>query len=111
MSPIVNETNLWLKQAFSLPVVVTLLLYTMGASTFVSAWKSDMEGRVKVLEKSTNTMALYESRIVILEQQAIAIRDSLTEIKIMLRDKKASLDVPLVPLETPSLKPASAPAQ
>jgi len=111
MSSVANETNQWLKQAFSPPIIVTLLLYTIGVSTFVSAWKSDMEGRVKVLEKNTDTMALYESRIVILEQQAIAIRDSLAEIKIMLRDKKASLDIPLPPLATPTLRPASAPAQ
>jgi hypothetical protein len=66
-----------------------------------------MEGRVKVLEKNTDTIRLYESRIVILEQQAITIRDSLAEIKVMLRDRKASLDTPSTPL-TPVLKPASA---
>lgn len=109
MPPIVNETSLWVKQAFPFPVVVTLVLYTMGASTFVSTWKSEMEGRIRSLEKTAEAMDPYENRIVVLEQQFLRIRDDLAEIKILLRDKKASLDRALVPDTLPVLKPASAP--
>jgi hypothetical protein len=110
MPLVTNDTGLWLKQAFPFPVVVTLVLYTMGASTFVSTWKSDMESRVKLLEKEAAAMVPYENRIVVLEQQFLRIRDDLAEIKVMLRDKKASLDERLA-IPVPTLKPASAPAE
>ena len=108
MPPIINDTNLWLKQAFPLPVVVTLVVYTMGASTYVSTWKSEMESRMKVLEKVAEAVVPHENRLVVLEQQFLRIRDDLAEIKTMLRDKKASLDgVPSLK-STPTISPASA---
>ena len=108
MPPIINDTNLWLKQAFPLPVVVTLVIYTMGASTYVSTWKSEMESRMKVLEKVAEAVVPHENRLVVLEQQFLRIRDDLAEIKVMLRDKKASLDgVPSLK-STPTISPASA---
>lgn len=90
MPPAVTDTTAWLKQAFPLPTVITLLVYTMGASSFISTWKADMEARVASLEKVLVALSSHESRIVVLEQQSIRIREDLGEIKVLLRDIKDS---------------------
>lgn len=88
MPPAVTDTTAWLKQAFPLPTVLTLLLYTMGTSTFVSTWKADTEARLAALEKVVTALNTHESRIVVLEQQFIRIREDLSEIKVLLRDSQ-----------------------
>lgn len=91
MPPVVNDTSAWLKQAFPLPTVVTLLLYTMGASSLITTWKADLEARVTALEKVITTLNSHETRIVVLEQQYTRIREDLGEIKLLLREKKEGL--------------------
>lgn len=103
MPPVVNDTTLWLKQAFPLPVVATLVIYTFGASTFVTSWKAETEAKLAALEKSALAMSTHESRLVVLEQRFIQISEDITEIKMMLRDKRASA----IP-KTQTLSPASA---
>ncbi|MEN6644296.1 MAG: hypothetical protein ABFE08_17795 [Armatimonadia bacterium] len=103
MPPVVNDTTLWLRQAFPTPVVVTLILYTMGASTYVSSWKSEIEAKLSALEKVALSMGSHENRLVVLEQQFIQIREDLAEIKLMLREKRASA-IPKIQ----TLSPASA---
>lgn len=92
MPPVVNNTTDWLKQAFPVPVVVTMVIYTMGVSSYVSSWKGDIEARLAVTEKAIQSLANHESRIVILEQAALRIREDLSEIKVLLRERKSSLD-------------------
>lgn len=91
MPPVVNDTTTWLKQAFPFPVVVTMILYTMGASSFISSWKTDIEARLTAQEKVLTALATHESRIVVLEQQFIRIREDLSEIKLMLRERTGHL--------------------
>jgi phosphoglycerate-specific signal transduction histidine kinase len=98
MPPVVTDTTSWLKQAFPLPVVVTLIIYTMTASSFVSSWTKDIESRLASIEKSLQSISNHENRIVVLEQQFIRIREDLTEIKILLRDQKRADINPLTPL-------------
>lgn len=93
MPPVVNNTTDWLKQAFPVPVVITMILYTMGVSSYVSSWKSDIEARLTVMEKAMQALSNHESRIVILEQAALRIREDLSEIKLLLREKKSSLEI------------------
>lgn len=90
MPPVVNDSANWLKQAFPFPVVVTLVLYTMGASSFISTWKADMEARVNALEKVLGALNSHENRIVVLEQKFIGITDDLSEIKMLLRERVRS---------------------
>lgn len=92
MPPVINNTTDWLKQAFPVPIVITLVLYTMGASSFISSWKTDIEARLTLQEKLLNSLASHENRIVILEQAALRIREDLLEIKALLRERKASSD-------------------
>lgn len=61
-------------------IVQTLTLVYVGTS-----WKTDIDSRIKQLEKSGDKSSSYESRIVILEQQFEYIRSDLAEIKNLLR--------------------------
>ena len=65
-------------------VVQTLIFVYVG-----TAWKVDIEGRVGALERSDNSQATHESRIIVLEQGMLRIRDDLAEIKALLRNEKS----------------------
>ena len=86
MPPVVTDTSAWLKQAFPLPVVITLLVYTMGASSMISSWKAETDARIATLEKVVTAYNSHENRIVVLEQQYIRINDRLIEIRDLLRE-------------------------
>ena len=65
-------------------IVQTLIFVYVG-----TAWKVDIEGRVNALERSDNSQATHESRIIVLEQGVLRIRDDLAEIKALLRNEKS----------------------
>lgn len=99
MPPVGNNPFDLLKQAFPLPVVATLVVYTMGASSFISSWKSDIEARLLAQEKVTTALSSHESRLVILEQQFLRFREDLIEIKAILREHRRTGALPMEQLD------------
>jgi hypothetical protein len=66
-------------------ILVMFVIQTMTLVYVGTSWKTDIDGRIKALEKSEDRSSSYENRITILEQQFGYIRSDLSEIKALLR--------------------------
>lgn len=74
-------------------VAQTLIVVSIG-----TAWKADVENRLQALEKEQDGISSHETRIVVLEQGMLRIRDDLSEIKQLIRQQKmGKLDDPSQP--------------
>lgn len=51
-----------------------------------TAWKTNIEGRVVALERTDAGQATHETRITVLEQGVLRIREDLAEIKALIRE-------------------------
>lgn len=66
-------------------IIVAIIGQTLFFTYVGSAWKSETDGRLATLEQYKAETTSQESRIVILEQQFGYIRESLAEIKDLIR--------------------------
>lgn len=74
-------------------MIVMFALQTLTLVYVGTSWKADIEYRVGALEKSMADSAPHESRIIVLEQGFLRIREDLSEIKDLIRlQKQGSLD-------------------
>ena len=64
-------------------IVQTLIFVYVG-----TAWKVDIEGRVIALERSDTVQSSHETRITVIEQGIIRVREDLAEIKAILMGQK-----------------------
>jgi hypothetical protein len=83
-----------LSSAIPLPVVVVLVLHASALTWFVASSFQRLDARVSALELADKPMMNHEARIIVLEQRDARVFDELTEIKMMLRERKSSLDLP-----------------
>lgn len=66
-------------------IIIMFIVQTVTLVYVGTSWKTDIDSRIKQLEKSEDKSSSYENRIVILEQQFGFIRSDLAEIKELLR--------------------------
>ena len=80
-----------------LPVAAIMLLQAVGITWWVSGQFQNIEDRVGALERADLSVVNHEARIIILEQRALRVSEDLAEIKLMLRERKASNGNPIKP--------------
>lgn len=69
-------------------IIGAIICQTLVFVYIGTAWKTDIESRVITLEKADQNLASHETRIVVLEQAVLRIRDDLSEIKALIRAQK-----------------------
>ena len=83
------ESNEWhLDKKVPITIIIMFAIQTLTLVYVGTAWKTDIDARIKALEKSEDKSSSYESRIIILEQGLLSIRDDLSEIKTILRGQR-----------------------
>lgn len=83
------QDNQWhLDKKVPLAIIFSIVAQTLFFTYWGSTWKAETENRLNSLEKFQVSVDGQERRIVILEQQWSYIRDSLSEIKALIRDVK-----------------------
>lgn len=79
-------------------IIGTIVAQTLIFVYIGTAWKADVENRLHALEKEQNGISSHETRIVVIEQGMLRIRDDLSEIKQLIRQQKmGKLDDPSQP--------------
>lgn len=69
-------------------IIAAIVCQTLFFVYIGTAWKADVENRLRGLEKSQDDTANHETRIVITEQGLLRIREDLSEIKQLIRQQK-----------------------
>lgn len=69
-------------------IIGALIVQTLIFTYTGTAWKVDVDSRLAALERSDGGQASHESRIIVLEQGVLRIREDLAEIKALLRSSK-----------------------
>ena len=74
-------------------IIAAIVCQTLFFVYIGTAWKASVENRLHSLEKSQDGTSNHETRIVVIEQGMLRIRDDLSEIKQLIRQQKmGSLD-------------------
>lgn len=89
-----NGREAWhLDKRVPITIIVMFAVQTLTLVYVGTSWKADIEYRVGALEKSMSESAPHESRIIVLEQGFLRIREDLSEIKDLIRlQKQGALD-------------------
>lgn len=69
-------------------IIGALIVQTMIFVYIGTAWKVDIEGRVIALERSDTIQSTHETRITVIEQGIVRIREDLAEIKALIRGRQ-----------------------
>ena len=91
------DTEWHLDKRVPITIVFMFVLQTITLVYVGTSWKTDIDSRIKALEKSDDRSAAYESRIIVLEQGMLGIREDLSEIKALLREQSGRMEKKLVP--------------
>lgn len=83
-----RDTAWHLDKKVPITMIIMFAIQTITLVYVGTSWKADIDSRVAALEKSDNRMTSYESRIIVLEQGVLAIREDLSEIKALLRGQR-----------------------
>lgn len=67
-------------------LIATIVLQTIGFVGWFSSWQSEVGSRLAALEKTDETRAGHEARIIVIEQKIQYIADGITDIKQSLRN-------------------------
>lgn len=91
-----DDREQWhLDKRVPITIIGAIVFQTVFFTYVGTAWKTDVESRLHVLEKSDDSRMTHENRIIILEQGVLRIRDDLSEIKQLIRAQKlGELDDP-----------------
>lgn len=74
-----------LSATLPLPVVAILLLQVVAVTWWASGQFLELDARVAALERQERLVADHASRIIVLEQSYIVVREGIAEIKTLLR--------------------------
>lgn len=93
MPPI--QDNSWhLDKRVPITIIGLFITQTLGLTYVGTTWKADIENRVTTLERAEDRNANHETRITVLEQGVLRIREDLTEIKQLIRMQKMGQNEP-----------------
>lgn len=69
-------------------IIAALIAQTLFFTYTITAWKVDVDSRLTALERSDGVQSTHETRISVIEQGIVRIREDLAEIKELLRNRQ-----------------------
>ncbi len=84
-----GNTSEWhLDKRVPITIILAFIAQTLILTYIGTSWKADIENRVNMLERSDDKASSHDTRIVVLEQGMLRIREDLSEIKTLIRMQK-----------------------
>lgn len=87
-----KDDNHWhLDKKVPLGIIFVIAVQTITFTALAASWRSDIEGRMKVVERSTEDLKQIDNRTVKLEEKFSYLVEGLSETKQLLRESVAEI--------------------